>query len=127
MRVSNQGRLAARIVGVDANEPGLSQSTVSTHLPLTLEAGKHVDITMRWKAHKCLAVTHDAGAHFGIRAHSGLPVATEREYPVRTSYTFQSRLDPAPAAREADDEFTSDGNFGGWVMDALRFACEYGR
>ena len=99
MRVSNDGRTTARIEGVDANENGLSQPAIATHLPLTLAAGKRVDITMHWKAHNCLGVTHGEAGHFGIRARSGLPVATEREYPVRTSDTFMSRLDPRARAR----------------------------
>src|SRR5258705_13662715 len=38
MRVSNDGRTTARIEGVDANENGLSQPAIATHLPLTLAA-----------------------------------------------------------------------------------------
>jgi hypothetical protein len=127
MRVSNPGRIAARIEGVDADENGLSQPAIATHLPLTLAAGKRVDITMHWKAHNCVGVTQGEAGHFGIRARSGLPLATERKYPVRTSDTFVSRLDPAPAPGATGNEFTSGGTFGGWVMNALRIACEYGR
>ena len=106
MRVSNDGRTTARIEGVDANENGLSQPAIATHLPLTLAAGKSVDITMHWEAHHCRAVTHGEAGHFGIRARSGLPVATERDYPVRTSDTFVSRLNPAPAPGETGNELT---------------------
>jgi hypothetical protein len=126
MRVSNDGRTTARIEGVDANENGLSQPAIATHLPLTLAAGKSVDITMHWEAHHCSAVTQGEAGHFGIRARSGLPVASAHDYPVRTSDTFVSRLNPAPAPGESGNELTR-GNFGGWVMRALRIACAYGR
>ena len=65
--------------------------------------------------------------HFRVRARSGLPLATERDYPIRKSDTFVSRLNPPPPPGSPGNEFDTRGDSGGWVMNALQIACEYGR
>jgi hypothetical protein len=127
MRVFNDGRIASRVEGVDSSVAGLSRPAITTHLPLTLAAGRSIDVAMHWDSHTCGAVEIGEGGHFGIRARTGLPVAIERDYPVRISDTFVARLNPAPGPGANGNQFTSSGNVGGWVMGALRFACEYGR
>lgn len=126
-RVFNDGRTSARIDGVDADQVGLSGAAVDTHLPVTVPARAHRDIRMHWAGHRCAAVTHAEAAKFTINARTGLPFSISRGYPVKESDRFVARVDPAPAPDATGDEFTTSGGFGGWVMQVLRFACEYGR
>ena len=127
VRLFNDGKLATRLDGLDATQGGLSHPTIVTRLPLTITAGNRVDITMHWATHKCTAVTFREARRFRVRARSGLPLATERDYPIRRSDTFVSRLDPPPPPGTSPNEFVSRGDSGGWVMNALQIACSYGR
>jgi hypothetical protein len=126
VRLFNDGKIATRIEALGAPQGGLSHPTIITHLPLTITAGDSVGITMHWATHNCAAVAIREAKRFRIRARSGLPLAIGRDYPIRRSYTFVSRLDPPPPPEASGDEFDFVGP-GGWVTDTLRIACAYGR
>ena len=126
VRLVNDGKIATRIEALDATQGGLSHPTILTPLPLTITAGGSVDITMHWSTHDCAAARFRAAKRFRIRARSGLPLATGRDYPIRRSDHFVSRIDPPPPPDASGNELDGGGS-GGWVSDALRLACAYGR
>ncbi len=127
VRIHNDGRTTVRVEGLDANDAGLSHATVQTELPLTIPGGSTHDVAIRWSAHDCRAIRHDTGARFPISARSTLPFSIRRGYPVHIADRFESHLDPPLPPNASEDGVVTSDTYGGWVMDVLRFACEYNR